>query len=89
MRWSKNVAESLVKNSPGKVALKCVDCGKIFIIDENVSLNKQVAGHTWKGDYTLRELTYEDWLNSEAEKELCPVCGVPHGPNPYTGCELE
>jgi hypothetical protein len=39
--------------------------------------------------HRTREEYEEQEMDRRAEREVCPVCGVPHGPNPYTGCELE
>jgi len=90
MRWSKAVSEEMTKNNPDLVALKCVDCNEIYIIPKDVPLDQtQVPrDHVWVGSYTLRHRTYEDVREEQADREICRVCGIAHGPNPYTGCGL-
>ena len=81
------------------VKLRCKDCRKTFTVPSDVALQdlieqgKVEGGHVWTeafyGEkYQLRHTTREDRLEEQADKEICSVCGVPHGPNPYTGCEL-
>lgn len=83
LNWKKDIV-----CPEGYTPFRCVNCHKVFIIKNNVPLNQQVSGHTWLGEQRLRHLTREDWLEEQADQEICPVCGVPHGPNPYTGCEI-
>lgn len=81
----------------------CIDCGCWHKIDSNKPLMDALPGHTWakvtdeksgeiidnkKGFELVRFRTHEDELEDEADEEICPTCGVPHGPNPYTGCNL-
>jgi len=69
-------------------AVKCANCHKIFIIKDSQPLNEQVFGHTWFGENRLRHITREDEMEVEAERELCPKCGVPHSSDAQTGCNL-
>lgn len=32
------------------------------------------------------EEEYEKYLEKMVDSEICPKCGIVHGPNPYTGC---
>jgi len=72
----------------GYSVVRCKNCHKVFVIKNDQPLNEQVFGHTWFGENLLRHITREDEMDAEAERELCPKCGVPHGSNPYTGCNL-
>lgn len=49
----------------------CEDCGKEFVLDLDIPLNKQVPDdvHTWGNeDNTLRHITLEDLFDGEEEK---------------------
>ncbi len=76
----------------GYAAVKCRDCNKVFIIKSDVPISEAVPGHVWcnvNGTMVRHRTRDEDYQAECEEAELCPVCGVPHGPNPYTGCELQ
>ncbi len=54
----------------------CSDCGKKYIIDANTPLKDALPGHLWGNrDGEVRHPTYDDWLEEQADKELCPECG--------------
>lgn len=74
-----------------KIEVWCTGCKAYHTIDSDIPLNQQLGGHTWDGETKagrsrVRLLTCEDELEMMADSEVCPECGVPHGPNPYTGC---
>jgi len=84
--------------------LRCKDCKKEFPLteeDRNVALidlieqGKIERGHIWTSlleeeetGCQLRHETEEDMMEEQADNEVCPTCGVPHGSNPYMGCGL-
>lgn len=81
----------------GLTKVWCRNCKRWFEIDEDAPINEALPGHTWdwrdkrfQGRLysVVRHLTHDDHLEEMADREICQVCGVPHGPNPYTGCEL-
>jgi len=54
----------------GKEKMWCRSCQEYHEIDNDVPLNKQLAGHTWgKGD-TLRRMTDEDYIEAELDKKI-------------------
>lgn len=71
-----------------KIKMWCRNCRQWFELDRDVPLDKQLQGHTWGIDNTLRCLTWEDHEEERADREICPECGVPHGPYADTGCGL-
>lgn len=69
----------------------CYSCQEYHDLDVDKPLNEQYSAHTWmEGKDALRLKTNEDYedeyLEEGLDRETCPECGVPHGPNPYMEC---
>lgn len=98
-RWK----EAKEKVPSGYCKVWCISCNQFHTINADKPLREELPGHVWGhiededagvwidekyGCTIVRCRTYEDELDELAEREICSVCGVPHGPNPYTGCNL-
>jgi len=79
-----------------KVKVYCKDCKAYYMIADDKPLMEVLPGHGWwhtrrDGTMMVRHPTYEDRLAEQADRELCPVCSVPHGSRALatTGCYPE
>jgi len=84
-RWDPDELVYVIRFKVVSEKVWCRSCKQWHKLDSNKPLKEQLPDHTWIG-ITLRLRTWEDELEEKADREICRVCGVPHGPNPYTGC---